>query len=75
MATRDLTFIIRQVPGEEQLMWRKAIGNGVPACVIPAAELLLFCYLNLHLQSLPGQPLILIAITFNYINLGEGTWS
>lgn len=73
MATHDLTFITSRVPGQEQLMLRKAAGNGIPACVIPAAELLLFCYLNLHLQCLPGQPLILIAITFNDINLGEGT--
>lgn len=68
MTTHDLTSITSHVPGKEQPMWRKAI----PACVIPAAELLLFCYLNLHLQRLPGQPLILIAITFNDINLGEG---
>lgn len=72
MAMHDLTSNTSQVPGEKQLMWRKAVGNGIPACVIPAAELL-FCYLNPHLQSLPGQPLILIAITFNYFNLGEGT--
>lgn len=54
MATHDLTSIASQVPGKEQLMWRKAVGNGIPACVIAAAELLLFCYLNLHLQCLPG---------------------
>lgn len=30
MATHDVTSISRQVPGEEQLMWRKAVGNGIP---------------------------------------------
>lgn len=75
MAIYDVAFITSQVPGEEQLMWRKAVGNGILPCVIPAVELMLYCYLNLHLQRLPGQPLILIAITFNDTKLGEGTWS
>ena len=73
MATYDVASVTSQVPGEEQLMWKKVVGNSIPPCVIPAAELMLYCYLNLHLQWLPEQPLILIAITFNYTKLGEGT--
>lgn len=73
MATYDVASITSQVPGEEQVMWRKAVGNDIAPCVTPAAELMLYCYLNLHLQWLPGQPFILIAITFNDTKLGEGT--
>lgn len=72
MATHDLTSISSQVPGEEQLMWRRLL-EMVFLPVSYQLQLLLFCYLNLHLQCLPGQPLILIAITFNDINLGEGS--
>lgn len=72
MATYDVASITSHVPGEERLIWRKAVGNSIPPCVTPAAELMLYCYLNLHLQWLPGHPLILIAITLNNAKLGEG---
>lgn len=69
MATYDVASITRQMLGKEQLIWR----NSIPLCVIPAAELMLYCYLNLDSQWLPGQPLILIAITFSDTKLREGT--
>lgn len=71
----DTHDVDHQGPDEEQLVWRKVIGNCIPPSVTPAAELMLYCQPNLHFQRLPGQPLTLIAITFNGTKLGEGAYS
>lgn len=48
MAIYDVVSFISQVPDEEQLTWRKAVGNSIPPSITPAAEFMLYCHLNLH---------------------------